>query len=167
MGSSDIVLRVVAWKFSLTRKVVDGKRKRTDEFLQEARRLIQNGFYASAYIRPVTAFEFFAREAILRPYFQERLFQNAPDLADFFLEQIFGRGPRMTGKFRELVQRLWNIDPQKFKGWSDFENKIIPTRNRIMHRGEKVTAEDANYCISIVENLLDQIEEELKRKLPE
>jgi hypothetical protein len=134
---------------------------------REARQLATAGSYGPAVVWSATCVEIIFRDLTLKPIFVG-LFLGG-EWADQALDMMLGNrwvGPN-TRKIAERVLReiagvdVAALETKGLRPWGEIE-KLLRTRNRIVHRGDEVTREDATWAVDVAAALYGSLVPKLR-----
>lgn len=145
---------------------VDG---RIDNCMKEARMLLGGGFFQSAIVSAVTAIELTIRFLLLRPLMQAAFLSE--EWASLLTQRVAsGR----TTHDREILPQILdfhgiNLNTVKLSNgkplWSTITGDVYAKRDRIVHRAEPVSEDDALLAINCTDQLRKKVVLPFAKKL--
>jgi hypothetical protein len=142
---------------------------RIEHCMKEARMLLTGGFFQSSVVSAVTAIELTIRFLLLRPLMQAAFLSE--EWASLLTQRIAsGRG---SGD-REILPQILNfhdIDLNEIKLpngktlWPTITDVVYSTRNKIVHRAEPVSQDDAILAIQCADVLRSEVVMPYAKKL--
>ncbi|TPQ32798.1 hypothetical protein C2U70_20755 [Bradyrhizobium guangdongense] len=139
----------------------DAVDERISHCMREARMLLTGGFFQSATVSAVTAIELTIRFLLLRPLVQAAFFSE--EWANLLTQRVAsGR----TAGDREILPQILafhGIDLGKTKLpngsllWRTIVEKVYKQRDKIVHRGEATSEDNATLAIQCADSLRNEI----------
>jgi hypothetical protein len=134
---------------------------RIEECMKQARMLLTGGFFQSAIVSAVTGIELTIRFLLLRPLMQAAFLSE--EWANLLTQRVAsGR----TANDREILPQILhfhniNLNNLKLPNgkalWSTITGDIYPKRDRIVHRAEPVSEDDALLAINCADQLRNEV----------
>jgi hypothetical protein len=147
----------------------DAIEARVRRCLDQARNLIEAGFFGAALVRAAAGIEITIRFFLARPLVQGAFLSD--DWSQLISQKILNS---RTAEDRELlpaILRNWKVDitavklPDGSQVWEQIVGNIRRRRNEYVHKADDTSRDEAILAIDCLEALLSQIVDPLARKL--
>jgi hypothetical protein len=142
---------------------------RIDQCMKDARMLLTGGFFQSSVVSAVTAIELTIRFLLLRPLMQAAFMSE--EWANLLTQRIAsGR----TTNDREILPQILSfhdVDLNEVKLpdgkplWTTITSVVYSTRDKIVHRAEPVSEDDATLAVQCADQLRNKVVTPYAKKL--
>jgi len=150
-------------------KYGDAIEARVNRCLEQARALIDAGFYGAALVRAAAGIEITIRFFLARPLVQGAFLSN--DWAQLISQKVLKGRTAEDRKLLPAILRNWNVNitnvklPDGSQVWDHILETVWPRRNDYVHKGDDGSCEDASLAVNCLKALLSQVVDPLGQRL--